>query len=54
VMTGALQGAYEDLIHCLRHGGKTRSDARDARDTVAIIDGILVSNAQGGCLVDVR
>ena len=54
VMTGALQGAYEDLIHCLRHGGKTRSDARDARDTVAIIDGILASNAQGGCLVEVR
>jgi predicted dehydrogenase len=54
VMTGALQGAYEDLIHCLRHGGKTRSDARDARDTVAIIEGILASNAKGGCLMEVR
>jgi hypothetical protein len=53
-MTGALQGAYEDLISCLRNGGKTRSDPRDARDTVAIIDAILASNAKGGCLIDVR
>lgn len=53
VMTGAIEEAYLELFAALREGGPLRSTARDARQTVAVLDAILRSN-QTGSLVDVR
>jgi predicted dehydrogenase len=54
IMTGAIEAAYLELFAALREGGPLRSIARDARQTVAVLDAILRSNHAGGCLVDVR
>lgn len=51
IMTGAIQGALEELIHVLENGGTTRSTARDARMTVEILVGMLASQQQGNRLV---
>jgi predicted dehydrogenase len=51
VMKGAIQGAFEELIRVLQCGGTTRSTARDARMTVAVLLGMLESQQQGNALV---
>ena len=51
VMTGAIQGAFEELIRVLEHGGTTRSTAREARMTVEILVAMLASQQQGNRLV---
>lgn len=51
IMTGAIQGAYEELISVLEHGGTTRSTARDARMTVEVLVAMLASQQQGNRLV---
>jgi predicted dehydrogenase len=51
VMTGAIQAAYEELIAALAGSAAVRSTPREARMTVAILDGILRSQQQGNCLV---
>jgi predicted dehydrogenase len=51
VMKGAIQGAFEELIHVLECGGTTRSTARDARRTVAVLLGMLASQQQGNTLI---
>jgi len=53
VMTGALVAAYADLIEALECGGATRSPAREARQSVALIEGILASQQQGNRLVPI-
>lgn len=53
-MTAPMVKAYEELFEVLRHGGTTRSSARDARQVVSVIDAILRSNQAGGVLTDVR
>ncbi len=52
VMTGALEGAYRELFAAMRGEEAIRSTARDGRQVVALIEGILASN-QTGCLVEV-
>jgi predicted dehydrogenase len=54
VMTGAIQGAYEELIAALAGNGGVRSTAREARMTVAILEGILRSQQQGNRLVELN
>lgn len=51
VMTGALQGAYLELFAALDHGHALRSTPRDARNTVALLAGMLASHQSGNCLV---
>lgn len=51
IMTGAIQGAFEELIQVLETGGTTRSTARDARMTVEILMAMLASHQQGNRLV---
>jgi len=52
IMTGGIQGAWEDLIAALTDDQhEVRSTARDARATVATIDAILRSHQQQGKLV---
>jgi predicted dehydrogenase len=51
VMKGAIQGAFEEIIHVLEHGGTTRSTAREARMTVEILIAMLASQQQGNRLV---
>jgi hypothetical protein len=51
IMTGAIQGAFEELIQVLEQGGTTRSTARDARMTVEILVAMLASQQQGNRLV---
>jgi hypothetical protein len=50
-MKGAIQGAFEEIIDILEHGGTPRSTARDARMTVAVLLGMLASQQQGNTLV---
>lgn len=51
VMKGAIQAAFEEIIHILEHGGTPRSTARDARLTLAVLLGMLASQQQGNVLV---
>jgi predicted dehydrogenase len=51
VMTGAIQGAYEELFALLRQGGTPRSSIYEGRQVVALIEGILASH-QSGRLVE--
>lgn len=52
VMTGAIQGAYLELIDALENDAAIRSTPRDARHTVALLIGMLASHAAGNRLVD--
>jgi len=52
IMTGAIQAAYEELVAALTAGGSIRSTARDARQTLGVIEAILRSN-QAGQMVEV-
>ncbi|MGB3328879.1 MAG: Gfo/Idh/MocA family oxidoreductase [Thermomicrobiales bacterium] len=47
LMTGAIQAAYEELVAALQSGGTIRSTARDARQTLGVIEAILRSNQTG-------
>jgi predicted dehydrogenase len=51
VMKGAIQGAFEEIIDILEHGGTPRSTARDARMTVAVLLGMLASQQRGNALI---
>ncbi len=50
---GGMQAAVADLLSSLEHGTPTQSPAREARKAVAIIEGILESQASGNCRVDI-
>ena len=52
VMTGGVEGAYRELFAALRGEGSLRSDARQGRQVVALIEGILASH-QAGTMVPV-
>ncbi len=52
VMTGAIQGAYLELIDALENGTTVRSTPRDARHTVSLLIGMLASHQAGGQLVE--
>jgi predicted dehydrogenase len=52
VMTGAIQGAYLELMQVLEQGGTTRSTPREARNTVALLIGMLASHQQGNRLIE--
>jgi predicted dehydrogenase len=51
IMKGGIQGALEELICVLEHGGKTRSTPREARQTVEVLLGMLASQQQGNRLI---
>lgn len=53
VMTGGIQGAYEELFAALHEGGALRSTVRDARQTVAVLLAILDAHHAGNRLVPV-
>jgi predicted dehydrogenase len=52
VMTSGIQGAYLELIDALEISAPVRSTPREARDTVAILIGMLASQQQGNRLVE--
>lgn len=54
VMKGAIQGAFEELIGALQHGGQTRSTPRDARQTLEILIAILASQQRGNRLIPLQ
>jgi predicted dehydrogenase len=54
IMTGGIQGAWEELIGVLANGGTNadlRSNAYEARKTVQLLTGMLTSHDQGSCLI---
>jgi predicted dehydrogenase len=52
VMTGAIQGAYLELMAALENSTPVRSTPREARDTVAILIGMLASHQAGNRLIE--
>lgn len=55
IMTGGIQGAWEELVGVLRVGGANadlRSNAYEARKTVQLLTGILKSHDEGSRLID--
>lgn len=49
-----MQAAFFDLINAMESGEVPQSPPREARKTVALIEGILASQAAGNCRVDIR
>jgi predicted dehydrogenase len=52
VMTGAIQGAYLELMGALEGTASVRSTPRDGRNTVALLIGMLASHQAGNRLID--
>jgi predicted dehydrogenase len=56
IMTGGIQGAWEELVGVLRAGGTNadlRSNAYEARKTIQLLTGILKSHDEGSCLIEI-
>ena len=54
IMTGGIQGAWQELANTLEAGGTNadlRSNAKEARKTVQMLTGMLTSHDQGSCLI---
>lgn len=49
-----MQAAFADLIHAMETGEATQSPPREARKTVALIEGVLASQAAGNCRVEIQ
>ena len=54
VMTGGIQGAYQEVFDALRGSASVRSTPQEARATVALLEGMLASQQQGSRLIELQ